>query len=61
MLRPTAANSSGELYRGVEAADCFMASWHADDGRGARWLRHAAEEAKSGGGGKIYSEKKSSE
>ena len=35
----------------VEATDCFMARWHRHD-TWRNWLRHAAEDAKSGDEGR---------
>ena len=52
VLWPTAAKKGGKWYRGVvEAAQCFMTRWHRDEVE-SRWLRHAAEDAKSDGEGR---------
>ena len=52
LLWPRAAKKSGKCYLGVvEAADYFMARWHRDKAQKSR-LRHAAEDAKSGGKGR---------
>ena len=56
-----AARKRGKWYRGVvEAADCFMATWHRDAAQRSQ-PRHAAEDANNGdkgaagdGGGQPY-------
>ena len=59
VLRPKAAKKSGKWYREVEAADFFMARLHRGEVE-KNWLRHVAQDAKSGdkgrgrGGGQPY-------
>ena len=47
LLSPRAAKKSGDWHREiVNAADRFMTRWHRGEAE-ERWLRHAAEDAKS--------------
>ena len=52
MLCPTVGKSGGKWYRGViEAAEHFMVRWRETEVERS-WLRHAAENVKSGDKGK---------
>ena len=52
MLWPRATKKSGKWYLGfVDAANRFVARWHRGEAEKS-WLRHAAEDAKSGDKGK---------
>ena len=53
VLWPRAAKKSGKWYRGVvDAADCFIVRWHRG-GAERSWLRHGAQDAKSGDKGAV--------
>ena len=56
VLWPRAAKKSGKWYRGVvEAADGFMTRWQRLEAEKS-WIRHAAEDAKSGDKRKLFVE-----